>query len=136
MARRNVAGNTGGRTVAGGVLASAVALLCCAGVAPVVGVLTALGAGFLLTDAVLIPLLVVALGATLWGLKRGRDCHGEPVPWWLGGVGSLVAVAGVYAWVPVAFVGFAAVVAASVWNAIALRACALGEAAAVTDVQT
>lgn len=115
-----------------GVVGSLVSLLCCAGVAPVLGVLSAIGLGFVLTDAILIPLLVASLGVTLWGLRQGRRCHGRASPLTLGLVGSIAAVAGVFAWIPLAFAGLAAVLAAGIWNVLAVRACAVGDRAPAT----
>ncbi len=112
-----------GRATGAGLVGSTVALLCCAGVAPVIGVLSAIGLGFLLRDAILIPLLVLGLGVTVWGLWQGRRCHGGSGPLVVGGVGSLITVGGVLAWVPLAFVGFVGVVVAGVWNFAAVRAC-------------
>ncbi|MGH7614391.1 MAG: MerC domain-containing protein [Gemmatimonadales bacterium] len=110
------------RATGAGLVGSAVALLCCAGVAPVIGVLSAIGLGFLLRDAILIPLLILGLGVTLWGLWQGRRCHGRSGPLGAGLVGSLITVGGVLAWVPLAFVGFVAVIVASMWNLAAVRA--------------
>ncbi len=111
------------RATGAGLVGSAVALLCCAGVAPVIGVLSAIGLGFLLRDAILIPLLVLGLGVTGWGLWQGRRCHGRSRPLVTGLVGSLITVGGVLVWVPLAFVGFGGVIVASVWNLAAVRAC-------------
>ncbi len=111
------------RATGAGLVGSAVTLLCCAGVAPVIGVLSALGLGFLLRDAILVPLLILGLGVTVWGLWQGRRCHGRSRPLVAGLVGSLVTVGGVLAWVPLAFVGFVAVIVASIWNLAAVRAC-------------
>ncbi len=112
-----------GRATGAGLVGSTVPLLCCAGVAPVIGVLSAIGLGFLLRDAILIPLLVLGLGVTVWGLWQGRRCHGGSGPLVVGGVGSVITVGGVLAWVPLAFVGFVGVVVAGVWNSAAVRAC-------------
>lgn len=90
-----------------------------------IGALSAVGLGFLINDAVLIPLLVVALSLTGWGLFQGRRCHGRNAIPVLGIGGSVVAVGGLFWWIPVAFAGFAAVVAAGVWNAMAVRACSV-----------
>jgi mercuric ion transport protein len=98
-------------------------LLCCAGVAPVLGLLSAIGLGFLIRDAVLVPLLVVALGVTGWGLWQERRCHGRRSPVGLGLAGGALAVGGLYLWVPLAFIGFGAVILASLWNLRLLRAC-------------
>ncbi len=105
---------------------SAVALLCCAGAAPVIGVLSALGLGVLLRDAILVPLLILGLGVTMWGLWQGRRCHGRSRPLVAGLVGSLITVGGVLAWVPLAVVGFVGVIVAGTWNLVAVRACVAG----------
>jgi len=116
---------TSRRASLAGLFGSGFALLCCAGVAPVLGLLAALGFGFLIHDAVLVPLLIVALGVTGWGLWQGRRCHGHGSPVALGLAGGLVAVGGLFLWVPLAFIGFSAVTLASIWNLRLLRACAI-----------
>lgn len=108
-----------------GLFGSGFALLCCAGVAPVLGLLAAIGLGFLIRDAVLVPLLIVALGVTVWGLRQGRRCHGRGSPLLLGLGGAALAVGGLYLWVPLAFVGFAAVILASLGSMSLLKACAI-----------
>jgi mercuric ion transport protein len=114
---------TSRRAALAGVVGSGLALLCCAGVAPVLGLLAAIGLGFLIHDAVLIPLLLVALGVTGWGLRQGRRCHGQDAPGRLGLAGAVVAVGGLFLWVPLAFAGFGAVILASIWNGRLLAAC-------------
>jgi len=116
---------TSRRASLAGLFGSGFALLCCAGVAPVLGLLSAVGLSFLIRDAVLIPLLIVALGVTGWGLWQGRRSHGRGFPLLLGLGGGALAVGGLYLWVPLAFVGFAAVLLASVWNLRLLRACTI-----------
>jgi mercuric reductase len=116
MGSAETASPEGNRATAAGLAGSFVALLCCAGVAPVLGLLTSIGLGFLLKDAVLIPLLAVALAVTLWGLWQGRRCHGRSAPLWLGAVASVVTLGGLFVWVPLAFLGFAVVFAAGFWN--------------------
>jgi mercuric ion transport protein len=111
------------RATGAGLVSSAVALLCCAGVAPVIGGLAALGLGFLVRDAILVPLLILGLGVTLWGLWRGRRCHGRSRPLFAGLVGSLITVGAVLLWVPLAFLGFVGVIIASIWHLAAVRAC-------------
>jgi len=111
------------RATGAGLVGSGVALLCCAGVAPVIGVLSALGLGFLLRDAILIPLLGLGLGLTVWGLWQGRRCHARSGPLVAGVVGGVLTVGGVLAWVPLAFVGFVGVIGASIWNLAAVRTC-------------
>ena len=105
-----------------GLVGSSFALLCCAGVAPVLGLLSALGLGFLIHDAVLVPLLAVALGVTVWGLWQGRRYHGRASALRLGLGGAALTVGGLFLWVPLAFLGLAAVVLASIWNLRLVRA--------------
>ncbi len=106
-----------------GVLGSGFALLCCAGAAPVLGLLSAIGFGFLIHDAVLVPLLAIALGVTTWGLWLGRRCHGSASALRLGLGGAALTLAGLFLWVPLAFVGFAGVVLATWWNLRLVGAC-------------
>ena len=113
------------RASLGGALGSGFALLCCAGTAPVLGLLSAVGLGFLINDAVLLPLLVLALGVTGWGLWQGRRCHRRHSALLLGLGGAALTVGGLYVWLPLAFVGFGAVMVASVWNLQLLRACTI-----------
>ncbi|MEX1999598.1 MAG: MerC domain-containing protein [Gemmatimonadales bacterium] len=113
------------RASLGGVFGSGFALLCCAGAAPVLGLLSAIGLGFLINDAVLVPLLLLALGLTGWGLWQGRRCHGRASALRLGLGGAALTVGGLFFWIPLAFIGFAAVVLASIWNLRLVRACTI-----------
>ena len=130
MADRNLSETTtsapsSGRASLAGLFGSGFALLCCAGVAPVLGLLSAMGLGFLINDAVLVPLLLLALGITGWGLWRGRRCHGRHSALLLGLGGAALTVGGLFAWLPLAFVGFGAFTLASFWNLQLLRACTI-----------
>lgn len=113
------------RASLGGLLGSGFTLLCCAGAAPVLGLLSAAGLGFLINDAVLVPLLAVALGVTAWGLRQGRRCHGQASALLFGLVGAAVTVGGLYLWLPLAFAGFGVVILTSVWNLRLVRACSV-----------
>jgi len=67
----------------------------------------------------------LALGVTALGLWQGRRCHGRHSALLLGlGVAALT-VAGLYVWLPLAFVGFGAVILATVWNLWLVRACTI-----------
>ena len=61
-----------------GPIGSIFAALCCLGFAPALAALSAVGLGFLINDLVLIPLLVLFLGTTIWGLHRDRARHKTP----------------------------------------------------------
>jgi len=116
---------TSRRASLAGLFGSGFALLCCAGVAPVLGLLSAIGLGFMINDAVLVPLLLLALGVTGWGLWQVRRCHRHHSVLGMGLGGAGLDVGGLYVWLPLAFAGFAAVLLASVWNLRLLRACTI-----------
>lgn len=78
-----------------GVIAASCAALCCAGAPIIVSVLAATGLSFLRTDAILLPIIAVALVIALLGFWTGRRIHGSTGPLGLGSIGSLVLVAGV-----------------------------------------
>lgn len=56
-----------------GALGSVFAALCCLGAAPVLAALSAVGLGFLIHDAILIPMLALFLGVTIRALNRDRS---------------------------------------------------------------
>jgi hypothetical protein len=100
---------------------SAISGACCLGFTPFLAGLSSIGAGFLINDRVLIPLFVLFLGITLWGLRSSRRHHGRSGPVVLGVVASLVAFAALWFLVPLAYAGLAALVAASAWDIVLLR---------------
>jgi hypothetical protein len=61
-------------------VAAVVAALCCIGLSAVTALVSSVGAGFLLRDTTLRPLLLVVLGltvgASVWTMRR----HGNPLP--------------------------------------------------------
>jgi len=114
----------------GGSAGSVVAGACCLGFAPLLAALGAVGAGFLIRDAILIPLFVLFLAFTLWTLWRSRAKHHRPGPFHLGLGSAVVAFAALWFYVPLAYAGLAGFVTAAVWDIVALRRCGgAGEAA-------
>jgi mercuric ion transport protein len=73
-----------------GIGGSLFAALCCLGFPALLSVLSAIGLGFLINDAILLPLLVVFLLVTLAGLALGMRHHGSP---WALVVGAVSAAA-------------------------------------------
>lgn len=114
MTTGNAACCTGGTT-------ATVALLCCLSVGPVVAGLSAVGLGFLLKDAILVPLFVAGWGITLWGLWLGRRVHGRLAPLGLGAVGGVAALAGVFVAPALAYAGIGALLLAVVWSMVVAR---------------
>src|SRR5665213_2872427 len=105
-----------------GVVAATLAALCCAGAPIIVSILAATGLSFLRSDAILLPVIAVALLFALWGFWRRRRVHRSSVPFALGVIGSIALVAGVvwlHGTIAKAFIGVGAVIliAAAIWNA-------------------
>lgn len=109
-------------------IAASCAALCCAGAPIIVSVLAATGLSFLRTDAILLPIIAVALAIALFGFWTGRRIHGSNGPLLLGAIGSVALVAGVvfvHGMPAKALIGAGAVLllAAMIWNARVPRAC-------------
>ncbi len=90
------------------------AAACCLGVTAVLSVLTAIGAGFLINDAILIPVYVLLLALNLWLLYRSAKAHGGLAPFWVGVCGAVVALAGLWINPVLVYGGLAAIIAANV----------------------
>ena len=111
-----------------GAIAAACAALCCAGAPIVLSVLSATGLSWLRNDAILLPIIAVALGLALWGFWGRRRVHGVSGPLALGLLGSVVLVAGVVVLHGLASkvgigAGTVALFAAIIWNARLPVAC-------------
>jgi mercuric ion transport protein len=106
-----------------GSIGSIIASICCLGFAPALAALSALGLGFLIHDAILIPLLALFLGLTVWGLLASRRRHGINHPFYLGSAGAAAALAGILVFMPVHILGLVSLIVAAVWDIILLRRC-------------
>lgn len=102
-------------------LGSGFAAACCAGAGWALAVLGAIGAGFLINDAVLIPLFAALLALSLWFLHRSTHAHHRRPPFYLGVGGAVVAFAGLWTSLAAIWVGLAALVAASLWDFVAAK---------------
>jgi hypothetical protein len=118
-----------GRLAGGaGVVAATCAALCCAGAPIIISVLAATGLSFLRSDAILLPVIAIALLVALWGFWRSSRAHGSRAPLTLGAAGSLALVAGViylHGSLAKLFIGAGAtlLLSATVWNARLPHAC-------------
>src|SRR5712692_977228 len=72
-----------------GIAGATFAALCCLGISAVLSVITAVGLGFLINDAVLAPLLVISIIVTIWGMVSGWRRHQNVIPLVLGGSGVI-----------------------------------------------
>lgn len=115
----------GGASGAGwiGTVGATVSALCCLGTPAVVSLVAALGLGFLINDAVLIPLLIGSLIVLLWGLTTAWRRHQRPAALMIGGAAAplLVVFSVVAPSPPMAYLAIAALVGASVLNAVWMR---------------
>lgn len=107
-----------------GVGGSFVATVCCLGLPAAVSVLGALGLGFLINDAILLPLLLVFLALTLTGLWFGYKVHRKTGALVLGGISAVVLFVSIFVYAPIAYAAVAGLVAASGLNVVLRRRCA------------
>jgi mercuric ion transport protein len=105
----------------GGTTGAVIAGACCLGFAPLLAALTAVGAGFLIRDAILVPLFVLFLAFTLWSLWGSRAKHRQTGPFYLGLGSAVIAFAALWFSPPLAYAGLVGFIAASVWDIVALR---------------
>jgi|SRR5438132_3726160 len=94
------------------------AALCCLGFPALLSILSAIGLGFVVNDAILIPLLLVFLAITLAGLYLGTRHHHRPWALVLGAVSS--AITAVFSAIlpngVLAGIGIAGLISASLLN--------------------
>jgi mercuric ion transport protein len=101
-----------------GVFGVVFAALCCLGVPAVFSIAAALGLGYFINDAIMMPLLVVSLVVALFGLWLERKHHGRDLAFGVGLAGALTTLVFVVV-IPntaLASVGIAVLVAASFIN--------------------
>ncbi|RJQ85052.1 MAG: MerC domain-containing protein [Desulfobacteraceae bacterium] len=106
-----------------GLTGSLLTLLCCLGFGPLIALLSAVGAGFLVNDAVLAPLLVAFLVIGGLGLAATYRRHGRSAPLVVHAAGAIVVFMFTFVGfvAPLVWMGIAGLVAASVWDLIAGR---------------
>lgn len=92
------------------------AAACCLGVTSALAVLTAVGAGFLIHDAFLIPLYLLMLGLSAWLLYRSARTHGNLTPFWWGLGGLIVAFSGLWISPALVYAGLTVLIAGNVWD--------------------
>lgn len=105
----------------GSMVGATFAGICCLGVGWALAALSAIGAGFLINDAVLIPLFLAFLGLSFWLLWRSARRHGNLRPLYLSGAGAAAALGGLFVSPAVVYAGLAAMVGASFWDFALLR---------------
>jgi mercuric ion transport protein len=111
-----------------GVFGSFIAAACCLGLPAIISIFAALGLGFLINDAILLPVLLLFLGITLFGLFQGYRRHKRIRPLVVGAVSALAVIVFIFVAfsAPLAYVAVAGLVAASVLNVSAQRVAHVG----------
>jgi len=106
-----------------GPLGTLFAALCCVGTPGVIAFLTAIGAGFLINDAILLPLLIIFLAASIAGLYFAFKRHGNRWPLILGGASAFLILFFAYGMFirPVVYLGLLGLIGASIWNVFLKR---------------
>ncbi|MBI2753752.1 MAG: MerC domain-containing protein [Betaproteobacteria bacterium] len=100
-----------------GVGGSLFVALCCLGYPALLAIVSAAGLGFLIHDAVLIPMLVVFLALTLYGLYDGTRRHGNRLALGAGTAAALVLFASIWFGSSIAAgIGIAVLIASSLLN--------------------
>ena len=113
----------------GGLFGAVVAAACCLGVTVVLSAVAAVGLGFLINDAFLLPMFIGFVALNVWTLYRSARKHAAlseeaMLAFWIGGIGALVSTLGlgftVTGILPVAvslvYIGLALFIAANVWD--------------------
>ena len=106
----------------GSMLGVSFAAVCCLGVSWALAALAAIGAGFLINDAILIPLFLAFIALSLWLLWRSLRPRGELRPLYLSGAGAVAAAGGLFIAPAVVYAGLAAMVGGSLWDFAPLHA--------------
>lgn len=109
-----------------GVAGSLITAACCLGLPAVLSIVAAIGLGFLINDAILLPLLIAFLVVTLAGLFFGYRVHRQPWALALGGVSAvaLYVFIFVHTIAAVAYLAVGGLVVASLLNIFLRRKCA------------
>ena len=89
---------------------------CCLGVPAALSVLSAIGAGFLINDAFLIPLFLGMCALSVWLLHSSARSHHNLTPFWTGLSGAIVAFGGLWVHAALVYGGLAVLIASSVWD--------------------
>ncbi len=101
----------------GGTIAC-LAILAWLGAPTIIAAVSSIGLGFTPSSPVLIPVIIVALILTGWGLWLGFRAHGRAEPFMVGLVGAAATVAGLFTWPAIAVIGFGTVIGAIAWSTL------------------
>jgi predicted membrane metal-binding protein len=102
-----------------------VTLACCLGFGPILAVLSAIGAGFLINDTILAPLLIgfLILGGVGLASSRRRHHRWGPLGIHVGSAVVMLAFTFLAYFQPLIWLGVAGLLTASVWDFVLRRRC-------------
>ncbi len=110
----------------GGLAGAGVAAACCLGIPVILSAVGAVGLGFVVQDAYLMPLFVVFVGFSLFMLYRSARKHDKLAPFWLGVAAATVSttalwllVTGLWPQPMLLYAGLTLLIAASLWDVLA-----------------
>jgi len=106
-----------------GSLGSIFAALCCIGTPALLAFPTSIGVGFLINDKILIPLLVVFLGISIWGIYKSSKSHGRKGGLILIVVSAIVVFTAIWFSRTLVYIGLVGLIAASVWDIYLKKTC-------------
>ena len=108
-----------------GPLGTVLTALCCIGTPGLLTLLSAVGAGFLINDAILLPLLVLFLAVSMAGLYSSFRSHKNLLPVIWGGASSFLILFFAYGWFlkPLVYLGLAGLIGASASNILLKKRC-------------
>ena len=106
-----------------GSLGSISAALCCIGTPALLAFLASIGAGFLINDKILIPLLVVFLGISIWGIYKSSKSHGRKGSLILVVISAIVVFSAIWFSKPLVYFGLVGLIVASVWDIYLQKTC-------------
>lgn len=100
-----------------GILGSAFAALCCIGASVLIALMSAIGAGFLVQDRVLMAILFVSLAISLAGLMGVYRKRRKMTPLTIGIIGVAITLISVLsAWTAGVYIGLILLLGATIWN--------------------
>ena len=97
--------------------------LCCIGTPALLAALASVGLGFLINDLILLPLLLIFLGISIWGIQRSTSLHNQRAPLTLAAVSGVVILTAVWFSRPLVLLGLVGLIAASVWDVVLRKSC-------------
>ncbi len=106
-----------------GSLGSIFAALCCIGIPTLLAFLSSIGVGFLINDKILIPLLIVFLGISIWGIYKSSKSHGKKGSLILAIISAIVVFAAIWFSKPLVYIGLVGLIVASVWDIYLKKTC-------------